>query len=145
MEKIFESSNVLQADKIYFGMYYKTRTKQIFTEDGMSEIQFNLTRFGILYEIVDGIYIDIIDEKIVKREQIDSIRFNKFDELLEKTPEEISVGNILKLVNVLLKSDYIENINPVDSVELEKNGDYSNNMYTRFLNNVENTVNKKLK
>ena len=145
MRKIITNEKVLETNKIHFGMYNDVINKKVLTESGIEAIPYSIIRFGILYEVLDEVYIDIITEKIVEKNKIDITRFNKFDELVTRVPEEITVESIIKITDVLFGEDYVEDIIRENDINFELKSLDSDNMYTRFLDNLENNLNRKLR
>ena len=145
MRKIITNEKVLETNKIHFGMYNDVINKKVLTESGIEAIPYSIIRFGILYEVLDEVYIDIITEKIVEKNKIDITRFNKFDELVSRVPDEITVESIIKITDVLFGEDYVEDIIRENDINFELKSLDSDNMYTRFLDNLENNLNRKLK
>ena len=145
MRKIITNEKVLETNKIHFGMYNDVINKKVLTESGIEAIPYSIIRFGILYEVLDEVYIDIITEKIVEKNKIDITRFNKFNELVSRVLEEITVESIIKITDVLFGEDYVEDIIRENDINFELKSLDSDNMYTRFLDNLENNLNRKLK
>lgn len=145
MGKKITNEKLLDTEKIYFGMYNNVITKKQLTEKGVIIIPYSVIRFGILYEVLDGVYIDIITEETVAKNKIDITRFNKFDELIEEElPEKFTVECITKITNYLLNGDYVEEINRNSKINFNLKSLDSDNMYTKFLNDLEIVLGKVL-
>lgn len=130
--EVFKDFQILTTDNIYFGMYFTTHSKQVVSEHGTNTVSYVITRFGILYKVVDGVFIDIVTEKLINEDHIDPSRSEKINKILKNVPENITVGNILNIVketmNIQSDRDYIESAERNDNINFDKKSD-NNDMF----------------
>lgn len=126
MEKVLSLDNKLVTENIYVGMYSDEKNKRVINEEGnIYTIPYIIVRFGILYKIMDNVYLDVIQEKLVNENKIDSKRIEKLDKIINFLPKYLTVEEILTLIknisNAKQEIDYIESFERDDNIKFETN------------------------
>ena len=146
MKKIISKNKRLLTENIYFGMYYDQMNKKVINENGASYmVPYIIVRFGILYKIMDDVYVDIIEEKLIKENQIDLKRFEKMTNIIKMLSKYLTIEQILiftkGILNINKNSDYIESIKRNDDINLTmKNGNSNDKMFEDFIRKSRNII-----
>ena len=146
MEKIISKNNKLLTENLYFGMYCDQINKKIINENGTSyTVPYTIVRFGVLYKIMDDVYVDIIEEKLIKENQIDLKRFEKMTNIIKMLSKYLTIEQILiftkGILNINKNSDYIESIKRNDDINLTmKNGNSNDKMFEDFIRKSRNII-----
>lgn len=148
MEKIITKNNKLLTENLYFGMYCDQINKKIINENGTSyTVPYTIVRFGVLYKIMDDVYVDIIEEKLIKENKIDLKRFKIISDINKTIPKYLTIEQILiftkNILNISRDADYIESIERNDAINFEiKNQNLNDRMFEEFVKKSRNIIMK---